>query len=108
MTAMYPWNALSEHLQESIEMQGVDERGDKSCGCHQRQDKWWLCSYHDGFQDAEAICTVEVDRQAGVIEQLLAIPDASVLPTAAGDYWDGWYDAVKSVQRRMNEIGGVS
>lgn len=65
----YPWAALTPRLRESIEMQPRQIDGflgpvnaDRTCGCHERAGKWWLCQYHDGFQDAEAIMSAEADR----------------------------------------------
>lgn len=62
MAGRYPWSALSPHLQASIEREGgltpmhagaSDVRG---CGCQtDLGNRWILCRYHQGFQDAEAI-----------------------------------------------------
>lgn len=68
MSRTYAWSALTPRLRESIEAQPVDERTDRQCGCHERNDKWWLCQYHEGFQDAEAILLSDFDLLLGVTD----------------------------------------
>ena len=65
----YQWSALTPELRTSIEAQPHTAHGgtspgysdDRECGCHERNGEWWLCSYHDGFQDAEAIMLGKFD-----------------------------------------------
>ena len=78
-----PWNSLSKRLQESIESQGPmyplglgadpmipESETDRACGCHERNGAWWLCQYHEGFQDADAIASgyTELLKEQALIE----------------------------------------
>lgn len=40
----------------SIKSQGTYGDGTYQCGCEQRgpRKRWWLCQYHEGFDDAIA------------------------------------------------------
>ena len=55
MSGFYDYRELHPATKAGIECQ--DDQGrpdDKPCGCHQRGEqpwKWWLCSYHAGFED---------------------------------------------------------
>lgn len=67
----YPWAALTPALPASIEAQPrvahpgrYEHSDDRECGCHERDGGWWLCLYHDGFQDAEAIMLGMIERLA--------------------------------------------
>lgn len=78
-----PWNSLSKRLQDSIELQGPmyplglgadpmipGSETDRACGCHERNNKWWLCGYHEGFQDADAIASgyTELLREQAIVD----------------------------------------
>lgn len=52
--------------QDSIFLQGADLSTDRTvrfrCGCEQRGAKWWLCQYHEGFEDAIDVLQYEKDK----------------------------------------------
>lgn len=44
---------IDMRTEESIFLQGAYISGGNTvfgCGCEHRGGKWWLCSYHDGFE----------------------------------------------------------
>lgn len=53
------WDTLHPVTQHDIEIQGCDPGevvpeafgGVRHCGCEKRGDRWWLCSYHVGFDE---------------------------------------------------------
>ena len=59
MTDLHPRTLASIHLQ------GVDDGGNIRCGCCHRGDRWWLCAYHDGYEDAlDAVAEVLPEEES--------------------------------------------
>lgn len=58
MSGFYYYEALHPSTKRSIQA-GADTANAlnaKACGCHERSDKWWLCSYHEGYEDGTSAC----------------------------------------------------
>ena len=53
MSGFYYYSTLSAATTRNIKARPDTPNAvnDKTCGCHGRGDKWWLCSYHEGFED---------------------------------------------------------
>lgn len=69
MSTPHPLTVASVHLQGGRSATGARWRTSFQCGCsHQEStDRWWLCGYHEGFDDGvEAVLRAgEATRRPG-------------------------------------------
>ena len=72
MSGPWRWDDLAESTRDSIDMQGVDEDEApmRRCGCEERPNGWWLCSYHDGWQDSAEDVTTTLEAAEARIDAL--------------------------------------
>ena len=72
MSGPWRWDDLAQSTRDSIDLQGVDEDEllMRRCGCDPRPSGWWLCQYHDGWQDAAEDVTTTLEAAEARIDAL--------------------------------------
>lgn len=53
MSGFYEYSLLNTETRASIESvpDTTGATDDKTCGCHKRGDRWWICQYHEGYEE---------------------------------------------------------
>lgn len=59
-----------------------------ACGCEERGDRWYLCMYHEGAQDAAGRLAVAVAERDNLILALSGTADRSQLTIDEAELWD--------------------
>jgi hypothetical protein len=90
----------------SIQLQGwdPDAMGIARCGCHERpigSNHWYLCGYHEGYEDAVEAVTEEAKDHVGELESYCTW----LIGTYAGWSPEGWFTMPTGYTFHRKEVG---